>query len=180
MLRDLGCQGILDDQAFRASRLSARAHKQPVICFNVKTIPIRRPIPARDKYLRRDICSPGQAAGIPVRVLDEALSAATRARAHVLERMAQCSPAPRNALGPYTPRILHVAVPLTKVGLVIGSGGKTARSILERSGCTSLEVCLGLPRHTTGMWNRCCGLCMRTPAVEHIMLITLIRLITLD
>lgn len=99
-----------------------------------------------------------QAAGIPVAVLDQALPAARTARQHVLQKMQQCSPAPRGELGPHVPRILRLNVPIPKLGVVIGPGGRTVRGIQERSGCSSIDVSspplLGTHRHRGMSWDR--------------------------
>ena len=98
-----------------------------------------------------------QAAGIPIQVLDEALPAATTARRHVLERMRGCSPAPRESLGPHVPRVSRVLVPSHRLGTVIGPGGRTIRTILEQTGCTSIDVsgCIASRNFVVARLRRC-------------------------
>lgn len=78
--------------------------------------------------------------GITPGIISAALSAARDARRVVLSAMARCSPPPRGALGPHSPRIELVRVPSDKLGQLIGPGGKTIRGIRDASGCDSVSV----------------------------------------
>lgn len=69
--------------------------------------------------------------GLPRKVLKEALLQAREARLYILNRMAEVLPAPRPHLKPLAPRILQLRVPVEKVGLVIGPGGKNVRALEE-------------------------------------------------
>lgn len=69
--------------------------------------------------------------GLPREVLKEALLQAREARLYILDRMAEVLPAPRPHLKPFAPRILQLKVPVEKVGLVIGPGGKNVRALEE-------------------------------------------------
>jgi len=69
--------------------------------------------------------------GLPREVLKEALLQARKARLYILDRMAEVLPAPRPDLKPFAPRILRLKVPVEKVGLVIGPGGKNVRALEE-------------------------------------------------
>ena len=72
--------------------------------------------------------------GITLDILREALERARQARSQILDRMEQLIPAPRAELSDYAPRIMTMQVPKEKIGEVIGSGGKTIRSISEKTG----------------------------------------------
>ena len=72
--------------------------------------------------------------GITLDILREALERARAARAQILDKMEQLIPAPRTELSAYAPRIMTMQVPKEKIGEVIGSGGKTIRSISEKTG----------------------------------------------
>jgi len=72
--------------------------------------------------------------GITLGIMEQALEQASAGRKHILEQMRNCSPAPRNALSAYAPRIKSIMVPVEKIGAVIGSGGRTARGIEESTG----------------------------------------------
>ncbi|MGD9496531.1 MAG: polyribonucleotide nucleotidyltransferase [Armatimonadota bacterium] len=65
--------------------------------------------------------------GLPEHVLAEGLAQAKRARLQILEAMNAVLSAPRETLSPYAPRMIAMQVPVDKIGLVIGPGGKTIR-----------------------------------------------------
>ncbi|MEA3402814.1 MAG: polyribonucleotide nucleotidyltransferase [Armatimonadota bacterium] len=65
--------------------------------------------------------------GLPEAVLAEGLQQAREARLQILERMNEVISAPRETLSPYAPRMVAIKVPVDKIGLVIGPGGKTIR-----------------------------------------------------
>ena len=46
----------------------------------------------------------------------------------------RCAPAPRNALSPYAPRIRQFILPLEKIGMAIGPGGRTIKLIQDTTG----------------------------------------------
>lgn len=72
--------------------------------------------------------------GITLEILAQALAQAKDGRKHILGEMKKCTPPPRNELSPYSPRISFMTVPIDKIGTVIGSGGRTARSIQDETG----------------------------------------------
>lgn len=72
--------------------------------------------------------------GITLEILAKALEKAGAARRVVLERMRACAPAPRGELSPHAPRIRAMAVPVDKIGTLIGPGGRTARAIQSSTG----------------------------------------------
>ncbi len=65
--------------------------------------------------------------GLPEQVLAEGLAQAREARLQILERMNEVISAPRETLSPYAPRMIAIKIPVDKIGLVIGPGGKTIR-----------------------------------------------------
>ncbi len=69
--------------------------------------------------------------GLPREVLKEALLQAREARLRILDLMESVLPAPRPSLKPFAPRILALKVPVEKIGLVIGPGGKNVRALEE-------------------------------------------------
>ena len=69
--------------------------------------------------------------GLPREVLKEALLQAREARLKILDLMETVLPAPRPELKPFAPRILSLKVPVEKIGLVIGPGGKNVRALEE-------------------------------------------------
>ena len=69
--------------------------------------------------------------GLPREVLKEALLQAREARLRILDLMESVLPAPRASLKPFAPRILSLKVPVEKIGIVIGPGGKNVRALEE-------------------------------------------------
>ncbi|HYX20692.1 MAG TPA: polyribonucleotide nucleotidyltransferase, partial [Thermoanaerobaculia bacterium] len=74
------------------------------------------------KGLRRDI-------------LEKALEQAREGRFHILEKMSSALASPRPNISRYAPRIFTIQIPRDRIRDVIGSGGKTIRSIIEATGC---------------------------------------------
>lgn len=68
---------------------------------------------------------------VPVPVLIQALGKAKAARADILKVMLATIPGPRAQLSAYAPRIMSIALPKEKIGMVIGSGGKTIIKLQE-------------------------------------------------
>jgi polyribonucleotide nucleotidyltransferase len=72
--------------------------------------------------------------GIPVNILKESLLGAKKARTHILDVIEQAIPKPRPDISIYAPKILTTKIKVDQIGLVIGSGGKTIKSIKEKTG----------------------------------------------
>jgi len=70
-------------------------------------------------------------AGLSYDILVEALEQARQARMQILDVMEATIPEPRADMSPYAPRMIILQVDPEKLGAVIGSGGKTVRSIEE-------------------------------------------------
>jgi polyribonucleotide nucleotidyltransferase len=69
-------------------------------------------------------------------IIEESLRRAHEARMQVLDVMNACLAAPRPDLSPFAPRITTLQIPVSKIGALIGPGGKTIRSIIEETGVT--------------------------------------------
>ena len=72
--------------------------------------------------------------GLTTEILEKAIEQAYEARMNIMARMMETLAAPREAMKAHTPRMLIVQVDPEKLGLVIGPGGKTVRSIQEQTG----------------------------------------------
>jgi len=72
--------------------------------------------------------------GIDSSTLRRALEQARRARSAILDEMERAIAAPREELSPYAPKLITISIPVDKIGLVIGPGGKTIRQIVEDTG----------------------------------------------
>ncbi len=74
-------------------------------------------------------------AGLSRDIMKTALDQARQARLEILDTMESTINAPRVELSRFAPRIISLMVPRDKIATVIGPGGKTIRSIVERTGC---------------------------------------------
>lgn len=72
--------------------------------------------------------------GISHKILAEAVLQAKEARGAILEVMHNAIAAPRAELSVYAPRIETVRIPVDKIGLLIGPGGKTIKGIVAETG----------------------------------------------
>jgi polyribonucleotide nucleotidyltransferase len=73
-------------------------------------------------------------AGITTAIMREALDQARRGRLFILDKMADALAAHRSTISAFAPRIVTIKIPVDKIRDVIGPGGKTIRSIIERTG----------------------------------------------
>jgi polyribonucleotide nucleotidyltransferase len=73
--------------------------------------------------------------GLGREILEQALEQARAARLQVLEKMSAAIEKPRPNISRYAPRIFTIQIPRDRIRDVIGSGGKTIRSIIEDTGC---------------------------------------------
>lgn len=72
--------------------------------------------------------------GITIDIMRDALMQAKDGRIHILKKMIEACPQPRRELSIYAPRIEHMLIKPSKIGGLIGPGGKTIRSIIEETG----------------------------------------------
>lgn len=72
--------------------------------------------------------------GIPLKVLGEALEKAEVARHQILDVMEKEIATPRNDISPNAPKIISIKIKPDQIGLVIGTGGKTIKEMMEKSG----------------------------------------------
>ncbi|MEO1328097.1 MAG: polyribonucleotide nucleotidyltransferase [Pseudomonadota bacterium] len=73
-------------------------------------------------------------AGITEAIMKQALEQAHGGRLHILDEMAKALKEGRKEFSAHAPRIEMITIPTDKIREVIGSGGKTIRSIVEESG----------------------------------------------
>jgi len=74
--------------------------------------------------------------GISYDILAEAIKQAREAHTVILEKLSQIISASRTELSPYAPRMYKMMIDPSKIGAVIGPGGKTIRSITEETKVT--------------------------------------------
>jgi len=69
--------------------------------------------------------------GITLKMVEEGLDKAKVAREHVLGIISQTISEPRKELSPFVPKIYQTMIDPAKIGMVIGSGGKTINELME-------------------------------------------------
>ncbi len=69
--------------------------------------------------------------GVTFEILRDALTQAREARLDILGQMAAVIAAPRETMSDYAPRISSIKIDPDKIGLLIGKGGETIRSLQE-------------------------------------------------
>ncbi|MCE3214606.1 Purine nucleoside phosphorylase [Datura stramonium] len=78
--------------------------------------------------------------GITLPIMKQALLQAKDGRKHILAEMSKCSPPPSRKLSKYAPLIHIMKVKPEKINLIIGSGGKKVKSIIEETGVEAIET----------------------------------------
>ncbi len=73
--------------------------------------------------------------GISFEIMKNALEKARVGRMFILNKMAECLPAPRAEMSPFAPRITILNINPDKIREVIGPGGKVIKKITEETGC---------------------------------------------
>ncbi len=73
---------------------------------------------------------------ISYEIIEEALREGKTARKQILDRIHQTISAVREDLSPFAPRMETIHIPVDKIGMVIGPGGKMIRSIVEETKAT--------------------------------------------
>jgi len=72
--------------------------------------------------------------GITLEIMRKALEQARQGRLEILGHMHGALSAPRQQISSFAPRIVTIRIPTEKIRDVIGPGGKTIRSIIEKTG----------------------------------------------
>jgi polyribonucleotide nucleotidyltransferase len=74
--------------------------------------------------------------GITLKMVEESLDRAKIAREHILGIISQAISEPRKELSPFVPKIYQTMIDPAKIGMVIGSGGKTINELMEEFNVT--------------------------------------------
>ncbi|MBR2864910.1 MAG: polyribonucleotide nucleotidyltransferase [Elusimicrobiaceae bacterium] len=69
--------------------------------------------------------------GIPLDILRQAIAQATRGRLHIMDHMEKTIAAPSQNVSRYAPVIFKMRIPVDKIGMLIGPGGKNIKRITE-------------------------------------------------
>lgn len=72
-------------------------------------------------------------AGVTPEIMSKALNQAKEGRMHILGIMTNTLSGPREEISEYAPKILSIKVPEEMIGAVIGTGGKTIKSIAQKA-----------------------------------------------
>lgn len=72
--------------------------------------------------------------GISLEILTKALEQARVGRLEILQKMLSVIPEPRTELSIYAPKIVQLTIPASRIGELIGPGGKNIKSLIEISG----------------------------------------------
>ncbi len=75
-------------------------------------------------------------AGLRFEIIENAIMQAREAHAVILDIMSKAIMESRLELSPYAPRMYRISIDPSKIGTVIGPGGKTIRSIIEETKAT--------------------------------------------
>jgi polyribonucleotide nucleotidyltransferase len=77
--------------------------------------------------------------GINLEVMEEVFAAAEKARKQILDLLVATLPAAKE-ISPFAPKISLLNIDPSKIGEVIGPGGKVINGIIERSGALSIDI----------------------------------------
>jgi len=78
--------------------------------------------------------------GINLKILKEAFLKAKEARKKILEKMREVLPSVRKEISPLAPKILSLVIPKSKIGLLIGPGGRTIQGIIEKYHLEAIDI----------------------------------------
>ncbi len=71
--------------------------------------------------------------GISEEIMASALEQAREGRRHIMQKMNEAIDKPRPEISKWAPKIIEVQIPVDKIGLIIGPGGKTIRGIIDKA-----------------------------------------------
>jgi polyribonucleotide nucleotidyltransferase len=69
--------------------------------------------------------------GVTKEAMEMAMQQARKARIHILDRMSEAIPEPREDISLYAPRIVSIKIPVEKIKDIIGPGGKIIRKMQD-------------------------------------------------
>lgn len=78
--------------------------------------------------------------GLTSKIIHEVLEQAKRARLEILKTMNNVLGTPRGELSPHAPVIMTLDIPPSKIGEVIGPGGKVINGIIAETGALSIDI----------------------------------------
>ncbi len=78
--------------------------------------------------------------GLTMEILEKAFEQTRKARLEILKVLSATLPEPRKELSPFVPAIQQLKIPVEKIGLLIGPGGKTINGLVERYSLSGIDV----------------------------------------
>ena len=78
--------------------------------------------------------------GLTNQILIDALKQTKKARLEILDVMNKTIASARKEISPYAPKILTITIPPSKIGELIGPGGKVINGIIERTGALTIDI----------------------------------------
>lgn len=78
--------------------------------------------------------------GLTAEMIEKTLAQAKEARLGILQFMNGILPSVRPALSPYAPSIIQFKIDPSKIGMVIGPGGKMINGLIEKYGLASIDI----------------------------------------
>ncbi|MCA9376890.1 polyribonucleotide nucleotidyltransferase [Candidatus Nomurabacteria bacterium] len=75
-----------------------------------------------------------KSSGLPMEIFREAIQAAKKARLTILDGMAEVIGKPREELSEFAPKVEMLMIPVSKIGELIGPGGKNIKKIIDETG----------------------------------------------
>jgi len=77
--------------------------------------------------------------GLPLSIIAETFQRAKKAREYILNIMDSTISKPRDSVSAYAPKVTSITIPVDKIGLVIGQGGRTIKKIIDQTN-TKIEI----------------------------------------
>lgn len=78
--------------------------------------------------------------GLTLEIIMKTMEQAKKARLEILKVMATVIPTHRPALSQFVPKIRIIKIPVGKIGLIIGPGGKTINGMIEKYALASIDI----------------------------------------
>ena len=78
--------------------------------------------------------------GVSIDILRETLEQSKKARLHILDFTDKTLSAPRSELSKLAPRVLMIQIDPTRIGELVGPGGKVINGMIARTGVTSIDI----------------------------------------
>jgi len=78
--------------------------------------------------------------GLPIKIIEEAIGQAKKARLEILKLMNSVITSPRDSVSPFAPSIDRLSINPDKIGLVIGPGGKMINGLIKKYKLSDISI----------------------------------------